>query len=51
MKETYVSYCQVCHKDFTEGQKVYFVPIDNNIVCKECADKANTEIQPRVHKK
>ncbi len=36
-KETYISYCQVCGKNFIENEKVYFAPVDNNIVCKKCA--------------
>jgi len=51
MKETHISYCQVCRKDFKDGEKVYYVLIDNNIVCNRCAEQANTETQPRIYKK
>lgn len=49
-KETVISYCQVCSKDFKAGQRVFFVPIDNNIACEKCAYEANTEIQVRLYK-
>lgn len=47
MKETSVKYCQVCSKDFAGGDIVYYVPIDNNIVCPKCAVEANTEVRER----
>ncbi|EOW8912834.1 hypothetical protein ACOVAE_003057 [Listeria monocytogenes] len=50
MKTTTVSYCQVCQKDFKNNEVVYYISIDNNIVCGDCANKANTkDIQPRIH--
>ena len=51
MKKTSVSYCQVCHDDFKDKQIVYYVTIDNSIVCSKCADVANTnDIQTRIFK-
>jgi len=37
MKTTSIRRCQSCGKPFTDGDIVYFVPLDNNIVCPECA--------------
>jgi len=39
MKTTSIRNCQVCGKLFVPGDIVYFVPLDNNIVCPECAYK------------
>ena len=39
MKTTSIRNCQSCGKPFTDGDIVYFVPLDNNIVCPECAYK------------
>ena len=39
MKTTSIRNCQVCGKPFSDGDIVYFVPLDNNIVCPECAYK------------
>jgi len=39
MKTTSIRNCQSCGKHFTPGDIVYFVPLDNNIVCLECAYK------------
>jgi len=37
MKTTSIRNCQVCGKPFVAGDIVYFVPLDNNIVCPVCA--------------
>ena len=39
MKPTSIRNCQSCGKPFVAGDIVYFVPLDNNIVCPECAYK------------
>lgn len=50
MKTTSVSYCQSCQRDFKNNEIVYFIEIDNNIVCGECAEKADTiNIQTRIY--
>ena len=41
MKSTTVSYCQVCGSDFENKQRVYYVVIDNSIVCEKCAHEAS----------
>jgi len=46
MKETRASYCQVCGVQFEIGQEVFYVPLDNNIVCSRCS-KVHAEKQPR----
>ena len=37
MKLTSIRNCQACGKPFTDGDIVYFVQLDNNIVCHVCA--------------
>ena len=39
MKPTSIRNCQSCGKSFDDGDIVYFVPLDNNIVCPECSYK------------
>lgn len=39
IKPTSIKSCQSCGKPFNDCDIVYFVPIDNNIVCPECAYK------------
>ena len=39
MKTTSIRNCQSCGKRFNDCDIVYLVPIDNNIVCPECAYK------------
>jgi len=39
MKTTSIRNCQSCGKRFNDCDIVYFVPLDNNIVCPECAYK------------
>lgn len=51
MKTTSVSYCQACHKDFRDKDIVYYVIIDNSIVCGDCAAEAKAEIQARKYEK
>lgn len=51
MKKTSVSYCQVCLKDFRDKDIVYYVVIDNSIVCGDCASSAKAEIQTRKYEK
>lgn len=34
---THVDYCQSCSHDFENGEIVYYAPIDNSIICAECA--------------
>lgn len=54
MKKTTVRYCQVCGKDFKDGQIVYYVTIDNSIVCSMCASEASkltNDIKPRLYEK
>lgn len=48
IKETPISYCQVCGKDFEHLDVVYYAPIDNNIVCPECS-KIHEDRSPRIY--
>lgn len=50
IKPTVIYYCQVCAKEFKNNEIVYFIPIDNNIVCNHCASESNAEAQPRIYK-
>jgi formylmethanofuran dehydrogenase subunit E len=46
IKKTHVHYCQSCGEDFSHGDIVYYAPIDNNIICNECAEEhQNKEIR------
>ena len=47
IKVTGIDYCQSCGKKYEELELVYFAPLDNNIVCKECS-KAHNTIEPRL---
>jgi hypothetical protein len=38
IRRAYVSYCQVCGRDFMSPELVYFAPIDNNIICTKCSE-------------
>jgi len=39
LKTTSIRNCQSCGKGFADGDIVYFVPLDNNIVCATCSHK------------
>ena len=47
MKTTPIRNCQSCGKPFNNGDIVYFVPLDNNIVCHICAIE-HDKVEPRV---
>lgn len=52
LKRCYVRHCQVCGKPFGQIELVYFVPIDNNLVCRQCADDAGETgagVEPRIY--
>lgn len=50
VKRTSVSYCSCCLKDFYENELVYYVVIDNNMICTECKNKTETKVELRVYK-
>ena len=50
IKPTPISYCQSCLRDFRPQEIVYFAPVDNTIVCPDCA-KAHQEPMPRIYEK
>lgn len=50
IKPTPISYCQSCGRDFRPQEIVYFAPVDNTIVCADCA-KAHQEPMPRIYEK
>lgn len=41
LNRCHVDHCQTCGKPFGQIEIVYYVPIDNNLVCREYADDAN----------
>lgn len=47
IKVTTVTYCQACSRDFKDPEIVFYAPIDNNIICRECA-KIHSRPEPRV---
>lgn len=47
VKVTTTSYCQSCAKDFDGPEIVFYAPIDNNIICKECS-KIHSKPEPRL---
>jgi hypothetical protein len=47
MKTTSIKYCSCCLTDFSAGEIVYFVIIDNNCVCNKCAQQVDAEMERR----
>ena len=43
------SYCKSCGKTFINGEVVYYIPINDNVVCDSCAEKSNSEAHPRIY--
>lgn len=37
IKRTIISHCQVCARDFDSPELVYYAPLDNTYLCRECA--------------
>lgn len=59
LKRVYTTQCQVCGEPFFCATPrcrmpihkiVYFVPMDNNIVCLRCAIGSGLEFEPRIYK-
>ena len=50
IKPTPISYCQSCLRDFRSQEIVYFAPVDNTVICADCA-KAHKEPEPRIYGK
>ena len=60
LKRIYSNHCQVCGTPFSYEnipfifnplyRIVYFIPLDNNIVCHKCAWKSGLEYEPRIYK-
>ena len=47
---TWSNYCDSCNRNFEEMELVFYAPLDNTIICKECA-KAHSELKPRLYVK
>ena len=52
LKRIYSTHCQVCGRPHwvLPISIVYFVPLDNNIVCHDCAIESGLEYEPRIYK-
>ena len=48
LKATLVDHCQVCGCGFSPGQTAFYVPLDNNITCLNCATGSSGYFQQRV---
>lgn len=49
IKRCHVNHCQVCGKPFGQIEVVFFVPLDNNLVCKDCAEESGAPVEPRIY--
>jgi recombinational DNA repair protein (RecF pathway) len=45
----YTPHCQVCGKSHNPIALVYFVPLDNNLVCRSCAVESGLEYETRIY--
>jgi len=50
IKPTPISYCQFCGRDFRPQEIVYFAPVDNAVICADCA-KVHQKPEPRIYQK
>lgn len=55
LERIYSTHCQVCGEPFAKyvGEEmviVYFVPLDNNITCRNCAENSCYPYGPRIYK-
>ena len=48
IKITRQGYCQACSKNFKNYEVVFYAPIDNNIICRDCIN-AHSEVSPRLY--
>lgn len=44
------AYCQVCGKPHAYISLVYFVPMDNNLCCLQCAEESGYVYETRIFK-
>lgn len=50
LKRVYSTHCQVCGRRHSPLQLVYFIPLDNNLVCQECVIESGLPYEPRIYK-
>ena len=50
IKITHIDYCQSCGRDFDDIELVFYAPLDNNIICKDCTCP-HKEVEPRMYMK
>lgn len=48
VKITSCGYCQACDANFNDLEIVFYAPLDNDVVCRECAC-AHEELEPRLY--
>lgn len=48
IKITTTDHCQACSKSLDNMEIAYFAPLDNNIICKECAQEHKSK-EPRLY--
>lgn len=49
MKETNISYCGECQRDFKNPEIVWYAPIENDCFCRDCKKKLDIkDWEPRL---
>jgi len=51
IKRCHTNHCQVCGRMYEEIELVFFIPLDNNLVCRKCATESGCEFEPRIYVK
>lgn len=51
VKRTSVKYCSCCMKDFDNNELVYYVIVDNNMICTKCNEHVDASVELRVFKR
>lgn len=49
LKRIYSTHCHVCGTPHNSPAIVYFVPLDNNLVCHKCAYESGLKHEPRIY--
>lgn len=49
VKRCHSSHCQVCARPYDPLEIVYFMPLDDNLVCKNCAVESGIDFEPRIY--
>lgn len=51
VKRTSVKYCSCCMRDFDDNEMVYYVVVDNNMICTKCNERVDANVELRIYKK